>query len=217
MSGEQAARGTVLIVDDSPENLRVLVGFLRESGFELAVARSGEEALQRFEAVRPDIVLLDVLMPGLDGFETCRRLRAAGPAGAVPIIFMTALSDVHSKVKGFAAGGVDFIAKPFEFPEVMARVRTHLALRHLQAALEQKAALLEARNAELERKNEELRAALENVRTLRGLLPICTSCKQIRNDQGFWQRVEVYLQEHSEAEFSHSLCPACLDRLYPAR
>lgn len=134
---------TILIVDDTPANLGVLVETLGAAGYQLMVAEDGEEALAQSERTQPDLILLDVMMPGIDGFETCRRLRARPQTHDVPVLFMTALNETADKVKAFAAGGVDYITKPIEHEEAMARVRTHLALRRLRRALEEQLALKE--------------------------------------------------------------------------
>jgi two-component system, sensor histidine kinase and response regulator len=127
------AAETILIVDDTPANLGVLVETLGAAGYQLMVAEDGEEALaQIIQAQPPDLILLDVMMPGLDGFETCRRLKARPATRDVPVLFMTALNETADKVKAFAAGGVDYITKPIEHEEALARVRTHLTLHRLQ-------------------------------------------------------------------------------------
>ncbi|MDB5440084.1 MAG: hypothetical protein JWM33_2511, partial [Caulobacteraceae bacterium] len=126
---------TILIVDDNPLNLSVVVDHLEEQGYQVIVAQGGEEALKRAEFVRPDLILLDVMMPGIDGFETCRRLKAQAATRSIPVIFMTALSDIHDKVAAFSAGGVDYVSKPFQVQELLARVATHLTLRGAQRRL----------------------------------------------------------------------------------
>lgn len=126
---------TVLIVDDNPINLSVVVDHLEEHGFEVNIAQGGEEALDRAAFVQPDLILLDVLMPGIDGFETCRRLKANDATRNIPVIFMTALADLHDKISAFSAGGVDYVSKPFQIEELLARVRTHVELRAAQARL----------------------------------------------------------------------------------
>ncbi|AGK50833.1 diguanylate cyclase domain protein [Burkholderia thailandensis MSMB121] len=126
---------TVLVVDDTPANLELAVSALEADGLEVLVAQSGEEAIRRAQLVVPDLVLLDVMMPGIDGFETCRRLKAIDHTRDAPVIFMTALSDVQDKVAGFAAGGIDYLTKPFQIVELAARVKTHLALRAAQQQL----------------------------------------------------------------------------------
>jgi DNA-binding response OmpR family regulator len=155
---------TILIVDDDTVNLKVLHGTLQNSGYEILIANSGERALYQIEHHLPDLILLDILMPGMDGFETCRRLKANPDTASVPIIFLTALGDVEHKIKGFKAGGVDYITKPFYREEVVARVNTHLTLYQLQQ--------------ELKAKNAELEKALGDVKELSGLLPICSGCKR---------------------------------------
>jgi two-component system sensor histidine kinase/response regulator len=134
---------TILIVDDTPANLGVLVETLGAAGYQLMVAEDGEEALAQTEQTQPDLILLDVMMPGIDGFETCRRLKARDTAWDVPVLFMTALNEIGDKVKAFGAGGVDYITKPIEHEEALARVRTHLTLRRLRKALEEQLALKE--------------------------------------------------------------------------
>lgn len=119
----------ILIVDDTPTNLEVLFDCLDDAGFEVVVAKNGESALQKVEKEPPDLILLDVMMPGIDGFETCRRLKANPDSKDIPVIFMTALSDAADKIAGLSLGAVDYITKPFQQEEVLARVKVHLQLR----------------------------------------------------------------------------------------
>jgi signal transduction histidine kinase len=132
--------GLVLIVDDTPTNLEVISEALSDAGFDVAIAISGDRALQQVERRLPDLILLDVMMPGIDGFETCRRLKASDRTRHIPIIFMTALADADSKVKALELGAVDYIAKPFHEKEVLARVSTHLKLHQLTESLAQQVA-----------------------------------------------------------------------------
>jgi PleD family two-component response regulator len=206
---------TILVVDDTATNLKVLLRFLKKFGFELTIAQNSQEMFNRLDHQIPDLILLDVMMPGLDGFEACRRLKATERTHDIPVIFLTVLPDLESKIKGFEVGGVDFITKPIEPHELRARVVTHLSLRHLQRELQAKNEQLQAQNSQLQVKNQQLQTALAKVKTLSGLLPICANCKQIRDDQGYWHQVEVYIRNHSEAEFSHGLCPECIKTLYP--
>lgn len=141
---------TVLIVDDNPTNLGVLSNHLKEYGFQIVVARSGESALKRVRHVRPDIILLDILMPGINGFETCRRLKEDEATHDIPIIFMTALSEVDDKVQGFEVGAVDYVTKPFQHEEVLARLQMHLRLRDLTESLRQANQSLAKRTVQLE-------------------------------------------------------------------
>jgi signal transduction histidine kinase len=132
---------TILIVDDTHANLGVLVETLGAAGYSLMVAEDGEEALTQTAQTQPDLILLDVMMPGIDGFETCRRFKAQPQTADIPVLFMTALNETTDKVRAFAAGGVDYLTKPIEHEEALARVRTHLALRRLQRELQAEVAL----------------------------------------------------------------------------
>jgi signal transduction histidine kinase len=134
---------TILIVDDTPANLSVLADTLSEAGYKLMVAEDGEDALAQTTHTRPDLILLDVMMPGLDGFETCGRLKAAAGTRDIPVIFMTALNETAEKVRAFNAGAVDYITKPIQHEEALARISTHLTIRRLRAKLEQQLALTE--------------------------------------------------------------------------
>lgn len=134
---------TILIVDDTPANISVLVDALAGTGHQLLVAEDGEDALEQTTHGLPDLILLDVMMPGIDGYETCRRLKARAETRDIPVIFMTALHDTAEKVKAFDAGAVDYITKPIQHEEALARIQAHLTLRRLRRELEQELALRE--------------------------------------------------------------------------
>ncbi len=136
----------ILIVDDMPVNLSIVVDYLEEYGFGIRIARNGESALQRARYDPPDLILLDVLMPGINGFETCRRLKADAATRDIPVIFMTALTNPEDKVQGFEVGAVDYVTKPLGQEEVLARITTHLRLRELTLSLQEQTRQLEARN-----------------------------------------------------------------------
>ncbi|MDM8551557.1 response regulator [Desulfobacterales bacterium HSG2] len=197
----------ILIVDDKLENLRLLARILKEKGYVVRQLREGKMVMSSVLSNPPDLILLDIVMPETDGYEVCRQLKAEERTCDIPVIFISALNDMPDKVRAFFVGGVDYVTKPFQEEEVLARVETHLTLRRLQKALEEK-------NARLEEKNLQLEEALANVRTLRGLLPICANCKRIRDDKGYWNRIEAYVESHSDARFSHGLCEECSDKLY---
>jgi DNA-binding response OmpR family regulator/DNA-binding CsgD family transcriptional regulator len=141
-------RQTILIIDDSPDNLRIAVDLLTAYSFDIRTARDGQIGLRRALNGEPDLILLDVQMPGIDGYETCRQLKANPALAHIPVIFMTARSDVQDKIRAFDVGGVDYVTKPFEPRELLARVRTQLKLGSLQQALSQRNDLLEERVAE---------------------------------------------------------------------
>jgi PleD family two-component response regulator len=191
----------ILIVDDALDSLRFLKRMLEERGYFVRATSNGPFALESVAIRLPDLILLDVKMPEMDGYEVCRHLKSHDHSRKVPVIFISGLDETVDKVKGFKAGGVDYVTKPIEPEEVFARVKTHLSLRLLQQ--------------EMEKKNTELQEALDEIKTLRGILPICSSCKKIRNDAGIWQQIELYIAEHSEAKFSHGICEECAMKLYP--
>jgi signal transduction histidine kinase len=137
-------RHLVLLVDDTIVNLKVAVEHLKAHGLDVITARSGEAGVERARLARPDLILLDVQLPGIDGFEACRRLKADPVTQDIPVIFLTALTDVDDKVKGFAAGGVDYITKPIQAEEVWGRVNIHLTIRRLQKSLQERVAELDA-------------------------------------------------------------------------
>ena len=132
---------TILIVDDTPANLSVLAECLSTAGYSLMVAEDGEEALSQTKLSRPSLILLDVMMPGIDGFETCRRFKTSAETRDIPVIFMTALADTSEKVRAFNAGAVDYITKPIQHAEALARINTHLTLCQLRRELEKELAL----------------------------------------------------------------------------
>ncbi len=143
-------RGTILIVDDNPTNLDVLFEYLDEAGFSVLIAEDGESALSRITYTKPDVILLDVMMPGMDGFETCRHLKANEKTKNIPIIFMTALSETADKVRGFTEGAVDYVTKPLQHEEVLARVTTHMMTQHLRHDLQKQNQALTESNADLD-------------------------------------------------------------------
>lgn len=184
----------LLVVDDTPENLIILYKILRKE-YEVIGANSGKEALLALAENRPDLILLDVMMPEMDGLELCRILKVDPRYRDIPVIFITALSDEVDESRGFAAGAVDYLSKPLKPAILSHRVAVHLELQSQKEALA--------------RKNQELQEALSKVKELSGLLPICMTCKKIRDDQGYWNQLESYITLHSGALFSHGYCPEC--------
>ncbi|MEL6459904.1 MAG: response regulator [Cyanobacteria bacterium J06621_15] len=150
----------ILIVDDNPTNLKVLSGAIADSGCEILVSTDGESAIEQAEYARPDLILLDVIMPGIDGFETCNQLKQNPITYEIPILFMTALSDTVDKVKGLSLGAVDYITKPFQTEEVLARINVHLKMRFLNQQLAEQNNDLEKR---VKDRTNELQTALNNL------------------------------------------------------
>jgi PleD family two-component response regulator len=197
MSGEKQK---ILIVDDTPANIQILHETLKEE-YDVYFALNGKDALRNAQTVIPDLVLLDIMMPEMDGYEVCGALKENSLLKDIPVIFITALDQADHETKGLELGAVDYVTKPFNPGIVRLRIHNQLDLKRHRDAL----AL----------RNTELQAALAKVRTLSGLLPICASCKKIRDDKGYWNQIEAYISDHSEAEFSHSVCPECMNKLYP--
>ena len=206
---------SILIVDDSADQQALLRSILDRAGHSDVLSADSAKtaaAVLNLEGESPgrkiDLILMDVLMPDQDGVETCRQIKRCAHLQDVPVIMVTAKNDQHNLQEAFAAGAMDFISKPVNSVELLARVSSALLLK-------QEMDRRKNRELELRRSNEELQKALKEVKVLRGLIPICASCKKIRNDGGFWQQLEEYLGEHSEAAFSHGLCQPCIKKLYP--
>ena len=205
----------ILIVDDSPDQQVLLRAILGKAGHtDLQSADSAQAAflLLNMDGQTPppqiDLVLMDVLMPELDGVEACRQIKSRPHLRDIPIIMVTAKSDLSNLQEAFAAGAIDFITKPVTSVELLARAASALALKKEMDCRK-------TREEELRRSNDALQKAMGEVKVLRGLIPICASCKKIRNDGGFWQQLEEYIGEHSEAEFSHGISQPCVKKLYP--
>ena len=178
----------VLVVDDEPVNLQIIANQLASEGYQVDLAENGQQALSLIEEQEFDLVMLDVMMPRMSGYEVCRALRRSHPVEELPVIFLTARTQVSDLVTGLAAGGNDYLAKPVAKDELLARVRTHLELLSIH------------------------RSQAEEVKVLRGLLPICSMCKKIRDDEGLWNQIELYIHAHSEASFTHGICPDCVEK-----
>jgi DNA-binding response OmpR family regulator len=177
----------ILVVDDSARDLELLARVLERDGYAVLRAETGAQALDLAAREWPDLILLDVLMPGLGGIDVCRRLKGDAATVGIPVIFLTAQSQSDEILAGFDAGAVDYVTKPFRIPELLARVHVHMDLR---------------------------RAQLE-ISTLRGILPTCAQCRRIRDGQGAWHPIETFIAERSEAQFSHGFCPDCIPICFP--
>ena len=196
----KSKKQTILIVDDEPTNIEILSDALGKT-YEILIAVNGQEALEVALKAIPDLILLDIVMPEMGGYDVCQSLKENLLLKDIPVIFITALDNEMQETLGLKLGAVDYIMKPFNAAIVKLRVKNQLQLKLQRDAL----AL----------RNTELKEALAQIKTLSGIIPICASCKKIRDDQGYWNQLEVYIRDHSDAEFSHSYCPECITKLYP--
>jgi DNA-binding response OmpR family regulator len=192
----------ILIAEDDFTSRTVLTGVLKKCGHDVVATEDGEEAWQAMQ--RPDapqLAILDWMMPKMDGPEVVLRVRGLQTDRPPYIILLTAKGEKADIVAGLTAGANDYLTKPFDPGELRARVDVGRRMVELQDALADRIG--------------ELRQALDQIRTLRGIIPICANCKNIRDDKGYWNQVEAYVRDHSEAEFTHSICPKCARKLYP--
>jgi PleD family two-component response regulator len=204
----------ILIVDDNPVNLRLLSKMLATQGYNVFSVEDGPQALVEALSISPDLILLDIMMPKMDGYEVCQRLKANEQTRNIPVIFISALSEMEDIIQALTIGGVDYITKPFRAEEVFARVQTHLALQSLQKQLQIANRELAGRNEQLQKRNAELQEALSTIKTISGFVPICAWCHtKIQNEEGEWLELEAFIETHSEAEFTHGICPSCKQRL----
>jgi DNA-binding response OmpR family regulator len=187
-----------LIADDDRGTALILKSALERMDLEVVVAHDGSDAWEILER-DPGIVLtvLDWMMPGVDGPELCRRIRLNESHAHMYVILLTSRDASADLVAGLDAGADDYLIKPFESEELRARVQVGLRVHRLQERLAERV--------------DELEAALSKVKQLRGLLPICSYCKRIRGDDQYWTQVEGYIARHSDAQFSHGICPACFE------
>jgi sigma-B regulation protein RsbU (phosphoserine phosphatase) len=189
---------TVLVADDHDINRKLLRTLLSAEGYDVVEATNGNEALTFLKsATTPIVGLIDWEMPQVEGIEVCRQTRALNPETPLFLILVTVRDTKQDVVTGLQAGANDYITKPFDKTELLARVKIGSQMVELQQTLTQHV--------------KELKDALISVKQLSGLLPICSYCKKIRDDQNYWQQVEAYVGKHSEAQFSHSICPTCYE------
>ena len=194
----------ILIADDEPLSRALAKAALSDSGCEIASVADGDAAWVAIQQRRrPMLIILDRQMPGVDGLELCRRTHRLSAYPPVYIVMVTSAGELSDLEAGLGAGADDYIPKPFNAAELRARANVGLRMLALQESLA--------------RRVTELEAALSSVKMLRGLLPMCSYCKKIRVDDKYWQQLEGYLSDHSEAQFSHGICPDCfpevLDRM----
>ena len=183
----------VLVIDDDASLRFTLEAVLSDAGLVVEACDGGASGLAAFEAHGADVVLTDLAMPEMDGMQVLERMRASDPS--VPVLMLTAHGSERVAVSAMKAGAFDYIPKPFDPDELYARIQTGVRILTLQQSLADRV--------------RDLEVALTNVKQLQGLLPMCSYCKCIRNDQNYWMQLEHYLTAHSDAQFSHGICPGC--------
>ena len=208
---------TIMIVDDDPISRKLFAGILEKQGYgDLVLANTGEQALNALQKGLPDLILLDIFLPGIQGYEVCKQLKSSPETRHIPVIMVTggpAQAD-DAIEKSFDAGATDFVTKPVQTIAFLARIKAGLAMKDNHDRLAQELERRRAAEKENRQLIEKLQKALAEIKSLEGIIPICTECKKIRDDQGYWNRLEAYLEAHSDALFSHSICPECSERLY---
>lgn len=192
----------ILIAEDDMTSRTVLAEVLRKRGHEVVATANGREAWEAMRAPgAPEMAVLDWMMPEMDGLEVVKKIRELKTNYPPYLLLLTARGDKNDLVAGLEAGANDYVTKPFHPGELSARVEVGARMMELQAAL----------GARI----RDLGKALEEIKTLRGIVPICAGCRKVRDDKGYWEQVEVYVEKRTDAQFSHGLCPECLGRLYP--
>ncbi len=192
----------ILVVDDDADVARGTAHLLEQAGYATAMAQNGAEALKAVQTFHPHLVLSDREMPELNGVEMCRQIKGDPALSDMFVILISGTyTQSDEQAAGLEAGADGYIARPIANRELAARVAAFVRILRL--------------NRSLREKNAELEAALAKVKLLSGLLPICAGCKKIRDDRGYWGQVESYLEKHSEATFTHGLCPDCTKKYFP--
>lgn len=230
-------RARILIAEDSPTQAAQLRFILAENGYQVVVARNGLEALTLIEEKKPTAVISDIIMPVMDGYELCRRIKAGEATRNIPVILVTSLSDPEDVISGLDCGADSFLLKPYDEQSLLLRIDFILMNKELreQAAAEmgievffagQKRFITSDRlqivnllfstfetvlhkSRELERVNRELVQALELIKAIRGHVDVCMRCQKIQGDRGAWRRLEDYIQRDCDARFSRTVCPEC--------
>ena len=240
----------ILVVEDSRVQAKGLQQLLERNGYGVSITYNGREALTYLERRLPSLVISDVVMPEMNGYELCKAIKNKDHLKKVPVLLLTVLSDPEDIVNGIDCGADNYLTKPYNEDELISRVQYVLLNKKLRdrhgtevgvkfffagksytvdsdriqildlllctyESVLRKHRELEWANKELNRVNQELRTAVQTIKKLSGIIPICSKCKKIRDEEGVWQYLETYIEHHSEAGFSHGLCPECADEHYP--
>ncbi len=236
----------ILMVEDSLTQGEKLKYILEEEGFTVKWAPDGPNALSWLETNTPTLIISDVMMPEIDGFQLCAKIKQNTRFLDIPVMLLTTLAEPYDILKGLESGADNFITKPYNRDYLLSRIDyllVNMKLRHMSGKRSPEMGIeiyfagkkhritserlqiidllfstyeaIVQKNIELERLNRELKMANEKITTLSGLIPICSKCKKVRNDDGYWEEVEEYVSSHTEAGFTHGICNECMQLLYP--
>jgi DNA-binding NtrC family response regulator len=224
----------ILIIDDDPNVRKTLSDILKVKGYESYAAMDGAEALSFLEQFPINVAVIDLGLPDVSGLEILSRIKTNSPS--VEAIILTGNASLNSAVEATNRGAFSYLVKPYDADQLMLQIKLALEKQKAQKAIAQHSIGVERMNVQLSETNAELikeiaerkrgeeererlivelKEALSKIKTLSGLLPICMACKKIRNDKGYWEQIEVYIRDRSEADFSHGICPECMKKLYP--
>ena len=196
----------VLVTDDDPEILLLTATVLRRAGYKVLEASSGSECLEAVRTHRPDLVILDVMLPDMPGVEVCREIKTERVLQHTFVILTSGIRiSSDSQAEGLNIGADGYIVRPISNKEFLARVQSIERIKWAEDALREK-------EEQQEKLISELQEALAEIKTLKGFIPICASCKKIRDDEGYWDQLEAYISKHTDAVFSHGLCPECAEQ-----
>ena len=199
-------RTRILVTDDSPDVLELTTTVLEDEGYKVAKADSGGECLKIARAQHPDIILLDVMLPDMTGIEVCEQIKEDKDLEGTFVILVSGVRiSPDYQADGLNVGADGYIIKPITNRELVARVQAIARIKRAEDALRQK-------KLEQQKLITELQEALAEIKTLKGFIPICASCKKIRDDEGYWNQLEAYISKHTDATFTHSICPQCAEK-----
>lgn len=195
-------KNTILVVDDDPDIRSATARLLGKAGYSVAEAGNGTEGIRVIQETRPDMVLLDVVLPDMDGHTVCQRIKTdQNMKGTYVLMVSGSRTASDDQSEGLEIGADGYINRPIPNRELLARIHAMFRIIHAER--------------ERDRLIGELQEAFARIKTLSGLLPICSYCKKIRDETGYWSQVEVYIQKHSDADFSHSICSECMKKYFP--
>ena len=196
----------VLVTDDDPEILHLTATILERAGYEVLEASTGKECLEAAQAHHPDIVLLDVMLPDVSGIEVCKQIKADWDLRGIFVILVSGVRiSSEYQADGLDLGADGYIIKPLSSKELAARVHSPVRIKRAEDALREK-------ETEQQKLISQLQEALAEIKTLKGFIPICASCKKIRDDEGYWTQLEAYISKHTDAVLSHGMCPDCAEK-----